>query len=386
MTQPFKKRIGIIGGGQLGKMLAEAGMPLNIEYNILESSTDAPAARYATTFIKGNLTDGKKIRELAKISDVLTFEIEHIDVETLLELEKAGKEIIPSPRVLSIIKDKGVQKSFYEKHQLATSAFLICDVEDAPKQDLNQFGGDKIVVKSCTGGYDGKGVAILNKTDVEEGGAASIFSGEVVLEEFVENAIELSVIVAQNSDGQTKTYPAVEMVFDPKINLVDYLFSPSKQPNSVIDEAEKLALKAVEALSGAGVFAVELFVDSHHRCFINEIAPRPHNSGHHTIEANITSQYEQLNRILLGLPLGETTLLSPAVMTNLLGSEGVSGQYELDGLEELAQTPGAYLHWYNKSETKPGRKMGHFTVLDKDLEKAIQKSIHLKELLKTVAQ
>ena len=228
-------------------------------------------------------------------------------------------------------------------------------------------------------------IAILTKEELRAGKAAEIFEGSVVLETFIEDAIELSVIVARNGRGEIKSYPVVEMVFDPEINLVDYLFAPSKMSAEIQEQARSLAVKAIEALDGEGLFAVELFVDKDGYCLINEIAPRPHNSGHHTIEACITSQYEQLNRVLLDLPLGETDLITPAVMTNILGSKDVEGDYELAGLDVLHGTPGAFLHWYNKSTSKPGRKMGHFTVIDSDLDEAIEKSKRIRAVLKTVA-
>ncbi len=384
MTQPFKTRIGIIGGGQLGKMLIEAAQPWNVEFNILEASSDCPSGKYATNFIEGSLMDDAKIKELAAISDVITYEIEHVNVNTLFELEEQGKTVIPSARILSVIQNKGRQKEFYAEHALATSSFLLMPSTEAKTANLSIFSGEKVVVKSCTGGYDGKGVAILSKEDVLADKVPSIFPGEVVLEEFIQDAIELSVIVARNAADEIKSYPAVEMVFDPKINLVDYLFAPSKVDTAIQREAKDLAIRAIEAFDGVGIFAVELFVDNRNRCLINEIAPRPHNSGHHTIEANYTSQYEQLNRVMLDLPLGETDLLTPAVMTNILGSDDVTGDYRLDGLSDLAATQGAFLHWYNKAASKPGRKMGHFTVLDTNLEDAIAKSNALRDKLRTV--
>lgn len=383
MTQPFRLKIGIIGGGQLGKMLIESARPWNVEFNILEASKDCPCYPYATKFIEGSLMDSEKIRALAEISDVITYEIEHVDVQTLKELEAAGKGVIPSANILEIIQDKGKQKSFYQTHGLATSPFTICDAEDAQNIDLSQFPGDQVVVKSCKGGYDGKGVAILAKTVISSGGVPDVFKGDVVLEAFVSDVTELSVIVSRNQRGDVKSFPIVEMVFDPAINLVDYLFAPSNVSESVKTAANRLSIDAITALKGVGIFAVELFLTPDGACLINEIAPRPHNSGHHTIEANYTSQYEQLMRVMLDLPLGETDLICPAVMTNIVGSADVTGDYQLLGIEELMSTRGAYLHWYNKTMTKPGRKMGHFTVLDPDLTQAIEKSKVLKTKLKT---
>lgn len=383
MTQPFKTRIGVIGGGQLGKMLIESTQPMNVEYNILEASSDCPSFRYATEFIEGSLMDADKIKELAAISDVLTYEIEHVNVQTLKELEANGTRVIPSASILEIIQNKGRQKQFYADNNLATSHFIIVNSSGFNTDVLSQFEGEKVVLKSCMGGYDGKGVQITTKAELLQNGLSHYFEGDVVIEQFVENAIELSVIVARRANGESKTYPVVEMVFDPKINLVDYLFAPSKQSEAVQNEARELAAKAIDAMNGEGLFAVELFLDQHGRCNINEIAPRPHNSGHHTIEACYTSQYEQLARILLELSLGETDLLSPAVMTNILGADGFSGNYVLKGLSDLASTQGAYLHWYNKSTSKPGRKMGHYTVLSESLDDAIAKAHKLRTALRT---
>jgi 5-(carboxyamino)imidazole ribonucleotide synthase len=385
MTQPFKLKIGIIGGGQLGKMLIESAKPWNVEFNVLEASKDCPCYPYASTFIEGSLMDASKIKELASTCDVITYEIEHVDVQTLKVLESQGTTVIPSASILEIIQDKGRQKQFYVDHNLSTAPFELVDAADASQCDLNKYPGDQIVVKSCRGGYDGKGVAIMNKADIQAGKVTNVFQDEVVLESFVKDVTELAVIVARNGTGSIKSFPIVEMVFDPEINLVDYLFAPSNVSEAITQKATQLALEAVEALNGVGIFAVELFLTKDDECLINEIAPRPHNSGHHTIEANYTSQYEQLMRVMLGLPLGETDLLSPAVMTNIIGSSHVLGDYKLEGVDALMQTKGAYLHWYNKSQSKPGRKMGHFTVLNQKIETAIEESKALKSKLKTAS-
>ncbi|MFT5722940.1 MAG: 5-(carboxyamino)imidazole ribonucleotide synthase [Bacteroidia bacterium] len=383
MTQPFKTTIGIIGGGQLGKMLIESAKPWNVSFNILEASTDCPCYAYADTFIEGSLMDAEKIKALAQISDVITYEIEHVDVATLKYLEAQGTQVIPSAHILEIIQDKGKQKAFYKQHALASSHYILTDPDQAKMIDLSIFDGDQVVVKSCRGGYDGKGVSIMSKTSITNGTLVDVFKGEVIIEAFVPDVIELSVIVARNSKGVVKSFPMVEMVFDPTMNLVDYLFAPSAVSSEITEDATTLAHNAIQALEGVGIFAVELFLTQDKTCLINEIAPRPHNSGHHTIEANYTSQYEQLMRIMLELPLGNTDLITPAVMTNIVGSADVVGDYKLEGIDELMSTPGAYLHWYNKSVSKPGRKMGHFTVLDKDLNAAIEKSHYLKSKLKT---
>jgi len=296
---PFSQKIGIVGGGH----------------------QDMPAF-----FVNGSLTSRDKILELAKDSDILTYEIEHIDVQTLIELKDQGKVVIPDPDILRIIQDKSLQKSFYAEKHIATSPFEIFNDEDSLSEALPKIHGDKLVVKSAKGGYDGKGVWILTRSEISSSQRGFQLDGsDYVLEAFIPRAREFAVIVARGMDGETKSYPSCEMVFDPELNLVDYLISPSNISTEQEEEIEALALKAVKSLGGAGLFAVELFLDEKGFFYVNEIAPRPHNSGHHSIEANSTSQYEQLNRILLGLPLGETDLRSPVVMMNLLGDSGVTG-------------------------------------------------------------
>jgi len=380
---PFHDKIGIVGGGQLGKMLIESGLPWNIEYNILDPDKTAPASRYASVFVNGSLTSREKIIELAEHSDLITYEIEHIDVETLIELKSQGKTVIPDPEILRIIQDKSLQKQFFSDNHIATSTFALFNNQDSLHSALEIVSGEKVVVKSGKGGYDGKGVWVLRRHELVSGRFDFPLDGSTyVLEQFVPNAREIAVIVARGMDGEIKSYPSCEMVFDPKLNLVDYLISPSSLNEEKEREAEELALKAVSALGGAGLFAVELFLDESDTLYVNEIAPRPHNSGHHSIEANKTSQYEQLNRILLGLPLGETDLTSPVVMMNLLGDEGISGPYVMEGLENLMQSSGTHFHWYNKAETRPGRKMGHLTVCSENVEEALAIAKNVRSRLK----
>jgi 5-(carboxyamino)imidazole ribonucleotide synthase len=379
MKKPFQKTIGIIGGGQLGKMLIESGMPWNVQYNVIDPDTNASCRDYAKHFIHAGLKDGQAIIELSGKSDVITYEIEHVNTEVLLELEKQGKEVIPSPQILKVIQDKGLQKEFYAKNHLPTANYILVQSHEAWLEGINQLKGDKVVVKLCQGGYDGKGVSIVTKQSIKEGNFP--FDGACVLEEFVSNCREIAVIVA--SDGsETFTWPSIEMVFDPKLNLVDYLFSPSNIDKSLETKACELAKKAIIAFNGKGVFAVELFLTPDGDFLINEIAPRPHNSGHHTIEANYTSQYEQLNRILLGLPLGNTELIKPAVMVNLIGPPDVTGDYQITGLEKAFQTPGFYLHLYKKNETRSGRKMGHFTMMADNTHEAITLALEIKNTIK----
>ncbi len=379
---PFEKRIGILGGGQLGKMLIESALPWNVRFTVLEADSEAPAVKYAAHYIQGKLSDAEKIHELASHCDILTYEIEHVNVHALLEMEQSGKEVIPSANVLRIIQDKGLQKQFFSTRNLPTAPYVIIE-HPGEIGKIEKLGSvDKIVVKSCREGYDGKGVMITDIENLLDQEGKLPFSGACVIETFLEGAREFSVIVARNRRGDVKTYPLIEMVFEAHTNLVEYLFSPAALPEAHVSQANQLAIKAIEGLNGVGIFAVELFFDRKSNWFINEIAPRPHNSGHHTIEACYTSQYEQLNRILLDLPLGDTQLIKPAAMVNLTGPEGLIGDYRITGLEACLRTPGFYLHLYDKKTIKPNRKMGHFTVLASNVDDAMDKALQLKQHIK----
>jgi 5-(carboxyamino)imidazole ribonucleotide synthase len=380
VIKPFDKRIGIIGGGQLGKMLIESAAGWNLNYVILETDEHAPAVRYASGFIKGSLTDSAKIMELSAQADVITYEIEHLDAHTLFEIEQTGVLVIPSAGILKIIQDKGLQKLFYEKHGLPTVPFILADNEKKI-ENLNSLRSHRIVIKNCKEGYDGKGVEIMDKQAFVQNGMKLPFTGPCIIEEFVTNALEYSVIVARNRTGDVKVYPPVEMVFDDEANLVEYLFAPARLTPEQEEYARHISLEAIDRLEGIGIFAVEIIGDEVGNLFINEIAPRPHNSGHHTIEACITSQYEQLNRILLGLPLGETDLLQPAVMVNLLGPPGFEGPYSIEGTEEAFKIPGFHLHLYNKQISKHKRKMGHYTVIAPTIDEALDHAMKIKDSL-----
>ncbi|MGV3599397.1 MAG: 5-(carboxyamino)imidazole ribonucleotide synthase [Bacteroidota bacterium] len=381
MQADLNTRIGIIGGGQLGKMLIEAAQPLNIYCNILENDAHAPASRIADEQIVGHLTSGDKIRQLADVSDVLTYEIEHVGVDTLHKLEAEGKLIIPSPKILEIIKDKGLQKQFYAANNIPTAPFVLVDTPADWHDALTKSGFTKFAAKSRTDGYDGKGVALCNAADILSGATPIPFNSPCMLEQFVECEKELSVIVARDREGKTTTFPLVEMEFDPIANLVEYLACPAQVSTQIETEARRIATLTIEKMQGIGIFAVEMFLDKAGNILVNEVAPRPHNSGHHTIEACYTSQYEQLLRILVGLPLGDTTLIQPAVMLNLLGAEGFSGKYRLSGIEEVMTLPGVYIHLYNKKESRPMRKMGHVSIIAPTLEEAKQKATFVKNTL-----
>ncbi len=375
---PSKKTIGIIGGGQLGKMLIEAGKPWNIKYHILDVE-DAPSSGLADKHIVGSLMDEQKIYELAANVDILTYEIEHIHLGALQKLESEGKTIIPSPKILEIIQDKGLQKLFFKHHNIPTTDFELAENPTQWSEKLLLIKGDKVAAKLRKGGYDGKGVELVDKKTMLERYNEIPFSDAVVLEEFVENAIELSVIVSRTKDAKINTFPTVEMEFDPKANLVEFLFAPADITSDIEDKAKRVAMDCINKLQGIGLFAVEMFLDKQGNIYVNEIAPRPHNSGHHTIEACYTSQYEQLNRILLDMPLGNTDLLKPAAMINLLGAENVNGLYEITGLDKILDLKGVYIHLYNKTHTKPKRKMGHITILGDTMEEVREKANLVKK-------
>lgn len=377
---PSKIKVGVIGGGQLGKMLIEAGQPWNINYTILETA-EAPASSIANDHIIGELSDANKIKELASKCDVITYEIEHINIEALHELEAAGKRIIPSPKILEIIQDKGLQKLFFQHHGIPTTDFELVENAKEWHDKLLKLTGEKVAAKLRKGGYDGKGVELVDKQTMLANINQIPFNEPVVLEEFVENAIELAVIVARNEKGEITTFPTVEMEFDAKANLVEFLISPANINSKIEEKAKHIAMDAIIKLEGVGVFAVEMFLDNKDVLYVNEIAPRPHNSGHHTIEACYTSQYEQLNRILLKMPLGDTQLIQPAAMINLLGFESVNGDYEITGLDKILAMDGVFVHLYNKAKTKPKRKMGHITIMGNSTDEIRKKASIVKQNL-----
>ena len=378
------KTIGVLGGGQLGKMLFEAGSPANVSYVFLEQTTDCPASLVCSNQVLGSLQDATQINVLAATADVLTYEIEHVNVAALAQLEKEGTPVFPKPAVLSIIQDKGLQKQYYADNEVATLDFTLATT-DHLAESVAAWSEDKFVLKHRKGGYDGKGVQLLNKQKFNDLLAANdeSLTSEYgyVLEKLANDAVEVSVIVAVAQDGSTTTYPPCEMVFDPRSNLMDYLIAPSSLSDATNQQCELLALKAVKAFDSPGMFAVELFVEATGGVYVNEIAPRPHNSGHHTIESCYTSQYEQLNRILLGQPLGSTALVKPAATCNIVGPQDVNGAYQLANLDNVLAIEGVYIHMYGKITTSPDRKLGHFTVLADTRAEVVRKMEKVKSML-----
>lgn len=369
--------VGILGGGQLGRMFIQEALNFDICVHILDPDPEAPSSRIAHEFTLGSLLDFDTVYNFGKNKSVLTIEIEHVNVDALEQLEKEGVKIYPQPNVIRLIQDKGLQKEFYHQHQIPSAPFrLISDKSDLKDhQDFLPF-----MQKSRTGGYDGKGVQAMNTVaDFNKS-----FEGGSVLEKFVDFEKELSVIVARNENGQTCSYPIVELKFNPEANLVEFLFAPAAVSESLEKEARLIAEEIIDKLGMVGILAVELFLTKDGKILVNEVAPRPHNSGHQTIEANFTSQYEQHLRSILNLPLGSTAAISPSVMINLLGEKNFFGPVIYQGIEEIVSWEGVYPHLYGKNETKPFRKMGHVTVLNKSLEEAKKIALKVKETLKVI--
>jgi 5-(carboxyamino)imidazole ribonucleotide synthase len=345
--------VGMIGGGQLGRMFIQEAIDLDVEVHVLDPDAQAPCHRIAHSFTPGSLNDFEAVLNFGLDKDILTVEIENINIDALEELERQGKSVFPQPRVLRTIKDKGIQKQFYRDHQIPTSAFQLINSKADLKTELLPC-----VQKLRTGGYDGKGVQVLRTSD----DLSKAFDAPCVLEELIDFEKELSVIVARNASGQIVSYPAVECEFNPEANLVELLFAPATISQDLEDKAQQLAVSVIEKLGMVGILAVEMFLTKDGQLLVNEIAPRPHNSGHHTIECNVTSQFAQHLRAVLDLPLGSTEMVSPGAMINLLGEKGFEGEAFYEGLHTFLDIKGIHPHLYGKRTTKPFRKMGHVTI------------------------
>ncbi len=376
--QPDKIKIGVLGGGQLGRMMIQSAINYNLYICCLDPDDNAPCKSIANEFTKGSLTDYDTVYKFGKDKDIITIEIENVNVEALKDLQKSGKKVFPQPEVIEIIKDKGLQKMFYQRNDIPSPDFFLVENKSQIEKYKDFF---PFFQKMRTGGYDGKGVVKLghpNKID-------HAFEVPSVLERLVDFDKEISVIVARNESGESKCFPAVECEFNPEANLVEFLFSPANIKKSIDKQANEIAIKIAEKLNIVGILAVEMFVTKDGKVLVNEVAPRPHNSGHQTIEGNITSQFEQHLRAILNLPLGDTSIIKPAVMINLLGEKNYEGSAKYEGLTDAIKYKGVYVHLYGKVTTKPFRKMGHVTVIDDDLSLAKKKAITVKDLIKIVS-
>jgi 5-(carboxyamino)imidazole ribonucleotide synthase len=372
-------KLGILGGGQLGRMLIQEAANLDVKVYIMDGSGYSPARELAHHFTFGSITDYEDVYYFGKGKDVLTIEIENVNVEALYDLEKEGVKVYPQPRIIELVQDKGLQKQFYKDNNIPTADFYLIDQQ----KDLHTYVTEMpFMQKIRKGGYDGKGVvAIKNETDVNKG-----FDAPSVLEKFVDFEKELSVIVARNEKGEVKTFPLVEQEFNPEANLVEFLISPAQVDPKIEEKAQIIAENLITKLDMVGILAVEFFLTKTGEVLVNEIAPRPHNSGHQTIEGNITSQYEQHLRSILNLPLGSTEITNASVMINLLGEKGHVGKVKYDGLEKVMEWKGVKPHIYGKAITKPFRKMGHVTVVNHSLDKAKNIAQQVKQTLKVVAE
>ncbi len=374
----MNKKIGLLGGGQLGRMLIQEAIDLDVEIHCLENDLDAPCAKIAHGFAKGSITDKQTVLDFGAAFDLISVEIENVSIEALYELEKLGKKVYPQPRVLELIRDKGVQKEFYTRNQIPTADFQL--VTDAGGlQAPMEF---PFVQKMRVGGYDGKGVKIIRSQSDWE----NRFTFPSVIEAMIPFEKELSVIVARNEAGEVKTFDAVECEFNSEANLVEFQFSPAAISKEIEAKAQEIAKHVISTLDMVGLLAVEFFLTQSGELLVNEIAPRPHNSGHHTIECCYTSQFAQHLRAILNLPLGDTGLIMPGAMLNVLGSPGHEGPAVYEGLEDVLSLPGVYVHLYGKSTTKPFRKMGHVTVLGIDLQEIKVKVEIVKNKVKCVSK
>lgn len=364
-------KIGILGGGQLGRMLIQNALKYDDEWFTLDPAKDAPCSSISY-FTEGNFNDYESVFNFGKGKDVVSIEIEHVNVDALFELQECGIKIIPSPEIIKTIQQKILQKEFYKKHQIPSPEFQVIQRKSEANFPL------PFVQKMNTGGYDGKGVQVItNEADIQK-----LWDVPSVLETLVDIDKELSIIIAKNEDGETRTFPVTEMVADPKLNLLDFNICPSDISEDVQHQIDQIAQQFIEAADSQGLFAIELFLDKNGKVWVNETAPRLHNSGHQTQEGNSNSQFEQMYRVLKNLPLADTETVSFSGMVNLVGEEGFSGKAKYEGIEEILKLPKTYVHLYGKSETKPGRKMGHINVLADSREELMEKLVRIKSLIK----
>jgi 5-(carboxyamino)imidazole ribonucleotide synthase len=367
-------KAGILGGGQLGRMLLQAAVNYPVETFVLENDAECPAAHLCHHFTKGDIKDFDAVYQFGKGLDVITIEIENVNVEALEKLEAEGVKVFPKPAVLRTIKNKILQKQYYQQHQVPGAEFIVTqNLAELAKQENFLPAVHKI----GEGGYDGKGVQLLKtKDDIGKG-----FDAPSVLEKMVAIHKEIAQMVAINERGETALYPPVEMLFDPDLNLLDYQLCPAELSTQTLYRVEAIALTVVRNFKSPGVFAVEMFVNKNGDVLVNETAPRVHNSGHHTIEAHFSSQFDMLWRVMLGYPLGNTDAILPSIMVNIIGAEGYSGNVKYEGLEDVLKIDNAFVHLYGKKETRPGRKMGHVTILSKEKQELLHQSNRVKRTL-----
>lgn len=367
-------KIGILGGGQLGRMFIQEALKYDDEFYVLDPTADCSCA-YISRFTQGDFNDYQTVIDFGKDKDALTIEIEHINADALETLEAQGVRVVPSASIIKTIQQKILQKQFYAENHIPSPDFQIIQKKSEANFPL------PFVQKLNTGGYDGKGVQVIRtEADLE-----NLWDAPSVLESLVDIDKELSVIIAKNDRGDIKTFPVTEMVADPKLNLLDFNICPTQISNAVQQQIDEIAQKFISAAQSAGLFAIELFLDKEGKVWVNETAPRLHNSGHQSQEGNSNSQFEQFYRVVKNLPLADTDFCGFSGMLNLVGEDGFTGKVKYEGLEDVLQLPQTYIHLYGKTETKPGRKMGHINVLANTREELMQKLISIKAMVRVIS-
>lgn len=376
-------KLGILGGGQLGKMLLTDTRKFDIQTYVLDPSNDAPCKIGSNVFVQGSLMDFDTVYNFGKQVDVLTFEIEHVNVEALEKLESEGIKVYPSPKTLKQIQNKGTQKDFYAANNIPTAPYSRFESLTALREAVTS-GKINIpfVWKSTEGGYDGNGVKVIRNSDNLNG----LPDVQCIAETMIPFKNELAVIVARNPNGDIKTYPVVEMEFHPEANQVEYVICPARIDDVVAQKAREIALNVSEAFNHVGLLAVEMFQTADDEILVNEVAPRPHNSGHYSIEASYTSQFEQHLRAILNLPLGNTDSKVAGIMVNLVGSEGYSGNVVYENIEKIMAQDGVTPHIYGKKQTRPFRKMGHVTIVNEDIAVARKIAEEVKNSIRVISQ
>ncbi len=376
-------KLGILGGGQLGKMMLTETRKFDIQTYVVDPSAEAPCQFGATQFFQGSLNDYDTVMNLGNQVDVLTIEIENVNLEALETLENEGKKVYPSPKTLRLISNKGNQKDFYTQNNIPTAPYKRYKTLQALRIDAeNGLVELPFVWKATEGGYDGNGVKVVRQiTDLE-----NLPETECIAETMIPFKNELAVIVARSASGEIKTYPVVEMEFHPEANQVEYVICPARIDETVANNAREIALKVSESFNHVGLLAVEMFQTADDEILVNEVAPRPHNSGHYSIEASYTSQFEQHIRAILDLPLGNTDSKVAGIMVNLVGEEGFSGQVVYENIEKIMAIDGVTPHIYGKRETRPFRKMGHVTIVNADMTEARKVAQEVKETIRVISK
>ncbi|WP_289013521.1 5-(carboxyamino)imidazole ribonucleotide synthase [uncultured Capnocytophaga sp.] len=374
--------LGILGGGQLGKMLLTETRKFDITTKVLDPSPDAPCRIACNTFVQGNLTDFNTVYNFGKDVEVLTIEIENVNVEALEKLQTEGVKVYPSPQTIKNIQNKATQKQFYATHGIPTAPFQVFQNTESLKKAINELQLTlPFVWKSARFGYDGNGVKIVRQLiDLN-----LLPNDQCIAESLVPFKKELAVIVARNAQGQVRTYPVVEMEFHPEANQVEYVLCPARIEEAVAQKARTIAIQVAQAFEVVGLLAVELFQTENDEILVNEVAPRPHNSGHYSIEAAYTNQFEQHLRAILNLPLGSTESKVAGVMVNLVGAEGYQGKVVYENIEQIMAMEGVTPHIYGKKETRPFRKMGHVTIVNPNINKARQIAEQVKNTIRVIA-